>query len=141
MHELHTTRRVEFADTDMGGIVHFSRYLVFMETAEHEFLRAAGTDVDLRLPDGRRIGWPRVAVSCEYKSPARYGDLLDIHVRVLRKGRSSLSYGIRFSCGGREVAEGRVTSVCCELAPGEEVRSIPIPDSIARRIDQPPDGR
>ena len=40
IHEIRTRRRVEFADTDMGGSVHFSRFFVFMETAEHEFLRA-----------------------------------------------------------------------------------------------------
>ena len=40
MHTFRTRRRVEFVDTDMGGIVHFSRFFVFMETAEHEFLEA-----------------------------------------------------------------------------------------------------
>ena len=40
--EFHTTRRVEFADTDMGNLVHFSRFFVFMETAEHEFLSSWG---------------------------------------------------------------------------------------------------
>jgi acyl-CoA thioesterase FadM len=54
MHELRTRRKIEFADTDMGGIVHFSRYFVFMETAEHEFLDAIGTCVDVEL-DGRRV--------------------------------------------------------------------------------------
>ncbi|MHC4772214.1 MAG: acyl-CoA thioesterase, partial [Planctomycetota bacterium] len=29
-------RRVEFHDTDMAGIVHFTAYFRFMETAEHE---------------------------------------------------------------------------------------------------------
>jgi len=138
MHEHLTRRRIEFADTDMGGIVHFARYLVFMETAEHEFLRELGTSVDLVLEDGRHIGWPRVAVSCEYKSPARFGDVLDIRVRVLRKGRKSLTYRIDFRLGGREVARGQVTSVCCELAPGQPIRSIPIPAGIAERIEEAP---
>ena len=64
MYEFNTKRKIEFVDTDMGGIVHFSRYLVFMETAEHEFLEALGTSVVLEL-DGRSIGWPRIAVSCD----------------------------------------------------------------------------
>ena len=37
-HEYRTSRRIEFADTDMAGIAHFSRFYVFMEQAEHEFL-------------------------------------------------------------------------------------------------------
>lgn len=138
MYEHLTRRRIEFADTDMGGIVHFARYLVFMETAEHEFLREVGTSVDLVLDDGRHIGWPRVAVSCEYRSPARFGDVLDIRVRVLRKGSKSLTYRIDFEVDGREVARGQVTAVCCELSPGRPIRSIPIPEGIAGRIEEAP---
>jgi len=29
-----TSRRVEFGDTDMAGIVHFSRFFLWMEAAE-----------------------------------------------------------------------------------------------------------
>jgi len=135
MHEFTTQRKIEFADTDMGGIVHFSRYFVFMETAEHRFLEALGTSVALDL-DGRRIGWPRVAATCEYKSPARFGDLLDISVRVARKGEKSMTYDFSFAIDGRETATGRMTSVCCVLEPGEQVRAIPIPPAIAAKIDE-----
>lgn len=130
MHEFVTRRRVEFADTDMGGIVHFSRYFVFMETAEHQFLDAVGTSVALEL-DGQKLGWPRVAASCEYRSPARFGDELAIRVRVGRRGRSSMTYEFTFRRGEQLIAEGRMTSVCCVLEPGEPVRPIPIPASIA----------
>jgi len=137
MHEFTTQRKIEFVDTDMGGIVHFSRYFVFMETAEHEFLNALGTSVVIEL-EGRSIGWPRVSVSCEYRSPARFGEILDIRLRVLRKGRTSMSYEIRFSSGDREVALGRSTSVCCEMATGTGVKPIPIPAFIADRIEEAP---
>jgi len=43
MHEYRTRRRIEFSDTDAGGLVHFARFFVFMEIAEHELLRALGT--------------------------------------------------------------------------------------------------
>ena len=36
--EYRTKRKIEFADTDMAGIVHFTRFFVFMETAEHELV-------------------------------------------------------------------------------------------------------
>src|SRR3954469_7301250 len=94
MHEQRIRRKVEYADTDMSGIVHFSRFLVFMENAEHAFLKAVGPGVQWRDAEGREIGWPRVAVSCEYLAPARFGDELEIRVRVLRKGTRSLTYGV-----------------------------------------------
>jgi len=137
MHEFTTQRKIEFADTDMGGIVHFARFVVFMETAEHEFLGALGTSVSLEL-EGRKIGWPRVAVSCDYKSPARFGDVLEILVRVLRKGEKSMTYQFRFTNRGREIATGEMTSVCCVLEPGNEIRAVPIPSFVADKIQEAP---
>ena len=61
--EFRTRRRIEFADTDLAGLVHFARFFVFMETAEHELLRALGGEVHRRW-QGHDIGWPRVAASC-----------------------------------------------------------------------------
>jgi YbgC/YbaW family acyl-CoA thioester hydrolase len=131
--EFRTTRRVEFADADMGGIVHFARYLVFMETAEHEFLRSLGNDAFTSC-EGRSIGWPRVEVSCQYLSPAHYGDLLDIHLRIARKGERSLTYAVTISTDGRLVARGRMSSVCCIMRQDEGLEPIPIPESLAMRL-------
>ncbi len=39
------TRRVEFGDTDMAGIMHFSNFFRFMEVAESDFLRSRGLNV------------------------------------------------------------------------------------------------
>jgi 4-hydroxybenzoyl-CoA thioesterase/acyl-CoA thioester hydrolase len=138
MHEFSTERRIEFVDTDMGGIVHFSRFFVFMETAEHQLLEALGTSVDSEA-DGRRIGWPRVAASCDYLSPARFGEVLRIDLRVLRKGARSMTYGFRFSVDERAIAEGQMTSVCCELEPGRDVRAVPIPAIVADQLEEAPD--
>ena len=138
MYELHTTRRIEFADTDMAGIVHFARFFVFMETAEHEYLEALGTPVHFHH-QGRSIGWPRVAASCEYKSPARLGDVLDIHLTVRRKGTRAMTYGVRFSCAGRLVAEGQVSSICCALdGEDQKLEPIPIPAFLADKIQPAP---
>ena len=137
MHEFTTKRKVEFADTDMCGIVHFSRFAIFMETAEHEFLSALGTSVVL-VHDDVHIGWPRVAVSVEYNSPARFGDVLDIHVRVLRKGTKSMTYGFEFERDGESIARGQVTAVCCQLGRDGVISGIEIPSFIADKIEQAP---
>jgi acyl-CoA thioester hydrolase len=137
MHEYRTRRRVEFADTDMAGIVHFARFFVFMETAEHEFLRALGTAVNLAV-DGRTIGWPRVAAACDYLSPARFGDELDISLQVLRKGTTSLTYGFEIARAEVPVARGRVTTVCCFLNGPAGMEPVAIPASLAERIEEAP---
>ncbi len=131
--EYRTKRKIEFKDTDMAGIVHFSRFFVFMETAEHEFLRSLGTSVATEW-NGNKIGWPRLAASCEYHSPLRFEDEVDIHLWVSNKGTKSLTYRFLFTLEGKDIARGQLTTVCCIINPGEALRAIPIPEFIASQI-------
>jgi YbgC/YbaW family acyl-CoA thioester hydrolase len=126
---------VEFADTDLGGLVHFSRFFVFMETAEHELLRSLGTEVHTTW-EGQTIGWPRVSAHCRYLRPVRFGQELEIVVRVRHKGHTSMTYAIEFLCAGERVAEGELASVCCVLDDAQGPRPVPIPDLIADRIEE-----
>jgi acyl-CoA thioester hydrolase len=135
--DFRTTRQIEFADTDMGNLVHFSRFFVFMETAEHEFLNSLGTPVHFE-EDGRTIGWPRLEARCQYLSPARYGDELEIHLRVTRKGTRSMTYDFTFRIGERLIARGRIASICCVLDGPDGLEAIPIPPRLADRIAQSP---
>ncbi|HVR29092.1 MAG TPA: thioesterase family protein [Thermoanaerobaculia bacterium] len=154
LHEHLTRRRVEFADTDMEGIIHFSRFFIFMETAEHQFLNALGSSVASRH-NGKRLGWPRTAVGCEFLRPVRFEDELGIRLLVLRKGARAITYGCEFRLvpgvvsttprtsydvgaadGARDelVARGQSTSVCCSMEEEGGLRSIEIPPGLAERI-------
>src|SRR5438309_970881 len=107
-----TTRRIEFADTDMAGIVHFANFFRFMEAAEQEFLRSRGLAVVMAW-EGQPLSFPRVSASCDYLKPAYFEDVLDVTVRVGRLGRKSVTYAFDFSRGGDLLARGQVSSVCC----------------------------
>ncbi len=137
--EFWTSRRIEFSDTDLAGIVHFSRFFVFMETAEHELLNAVGTSVDAEDESAsgtRRLGWPRLRAECEFSKPVRFEDTLDIRLLVKRKGRSSMTYLADFFHADHHVARGEMTSVCCQIAAGRPPRAVPIPDEVAERLEQ-----
>lgn len=129
-----TSRRIEFSDTDVAGIVHFSRFYVFMETAEHRFLNHLGTSVHAHR-DGLLVGWPRLSASCEFFRPVGFEDVVDIELSVLRLGEKSITYGAEFSHDGKLVARGKCTSVCCQLNAGERPRSMVIPDQLRQRIE------
>ncbi len=134
MPPLVTRRRVEFRDTDAAGIVHFSAFFFWMESAEHELLRATRVDVVDRGADGIDTSWPRVSAACDYVSAARFGEELDIAVTVEAVGRSSVTYGFAFSQAGRDVARGRVVAVRCRMHPGRKPEAVPIPDDIVARL-------
>lgn len=128
-----TSRLVEFADTDMAGIMHFASFFRYMEAAEHELLRNLGFSIYTEI-NGDVVTFPRVAASCEFHSPARCEEMLDIDVTVNRVGTKSVTYGFQFSQRGRDVATGQMTSVCCRMPHGEPPISIPIPDIVAGKL-------
>jgi acyl-CoA thioester hydrolase len=128
-----TRRFVEFSDTDMAGIMHFSAFFRYMEGAEHELLRSLGFSVYSEV-DGVPISFPRVAASCEYHSPARCEDVLEIEVAVQRVGEKSVTYGFSFRIGERGVATGEMSSVCCRVEHGKPPKSMPIPAEIAGKL-------
>jgi 4-hydroxybenzoyl-CoA thioesterase/acyl-CoA thioester hydrolase len=129
-----TRRRVEFLDTDAAGIVHFSAFFFWMESAEHELLRAAGVSVIDRGSDGVDESWPRVSVACDYVSAVRFGEEVDIAVTVEAIGRASITYAFRFSQASRDVARGRVVAVRCRMHPGRKPEAVAIPDDIVARL-------
>jgi acyl-CoA thioester hydrolase len=129
----HTSRLVEFHDTDMAGIMHFASFFVYMESAEHELLRSLGLSVHHTL-DEEHISFPRVSAKCDYTSPARCEEILDIDVSVTRIGAKSVTYEFHLTTAGREVAVGTMTAVCCRVAPGHAPVSGPIPDEVVEKL-------
>ena len=133
-----TTRRVEFADTDMAGIIHFANYYRYMEEAEHAYFRSLGLSIMQPQPDGSVIGWPRVSASCSFEAPAHFEDVLDVRLNVIRKGVKSLNYEIEFWRGENRLAYGRLKTVCCVCRHGQPLQSIPIPVEYSQKIQELP---
>lgn len=129
-----TTRRVEFADTDMAGIVHFANFFRYMEAAEVDFLRSRGLSVKLEW-EGQKVSFPRVAASCDYLRPARFEDLLDVTVRVVRIGRKSVTYAFEFFKNEELLARGQITAVCCRVQVDQPLQAIEIPASLRERLE------
>ena len=129
-----TTRRVEFGDTDMAGIVHFARFFGYMEAAETDFLLARGLNVAWEQ-GGERYGFPRVAAACDYARPAKFGDTLAVTVVVEKVGRKSVTYRHEFRRAGEEIATGRITSVYSRKSPAGGLESLDIPPAVRAALE------
>jgi YbgC/YbaW family acyl-CoA thioester hydrolase len=129
-----TTRRVEFADTDLAGIAHFANFFRYMESAEVDFLHALGLSVRLEW-EQEHLGFPRVAAACDYLRPVTFEDVLEIDVRVEKVGRKSVSFAFDFHCRGEVVARGRVTSCCCRVVgPERRLEAVELPAGLRERL-------
>jgi YbgC/YbaW family acyl-CoA thioester hydrolase len=140
-YEFRLRRRVEFSETDMAGIVHYSNFFRYMESAEHAFFRSLGFSVVTREVDSP-MGWPRVHASCDYKKPIRFEDEVEIHLLVTGKKAKSLSYEFRFrklnADPPEEVARGALIVVCVRHE-GESMKAATIPAAIAAKIEVAPE--
>jgi acyl-CoA thioester hydrolase len=139
-YEYKAIRRVEFSDTDMAGIMHYSNFFRFMETAEHGFFRSLGFSIMTRNTDPP-VGWPRVHAECDYKSPLHFEDEVEIHLFVSEKRSKSLSYVFKFTklnaAPPVEVARGGLTVVCVKH-DGRKMTACAIPKIVADKIHAAP---
>ena len=139
--EFKATRRVEFSETDMAGIVHYSNFFRYMETAEHGFFRSLGFSVVMEHFE-TPMGWPRVHAECDYRQPLRFEDEVEIHLLVSEKKSKSLSYLFKFrKLNGPEpveVARGSLTVVCVTKQADGKMAAAPIPKVFADKIEVAP---
>jgi YbgC/YbaW family acyl-CoA thioester hydrolase len=142
-YEFTLSHRVEFAETDMAGIVHFANYFRMMENAEHAFFRSLGLPVHAH-EDGVTTSWPRVNVSCEFLRPLRFEEVVDVQLLVAEVRSRSIRYAFRFwkdEDGQRvEVARGSVTGVCATVdKTAGRLAAVPIPGTIRALIQPAPE--
>ena len=130
-----TCRRVEFAETDMAGIVHFANFFRYLEEAEHELFRSLGTSILHKESDGTILSWPRVEASCRFEAPAFHEDLLQIHLTELNIGRASLTMSWEIFREKTRLCSGTLKTVFCCIAPGQRPVSQDIPPGIRAKLE------
>ena len=136
-HEFTIRRRVHFQDTDAAGIIHFANYFRYMEEAETEFLFHLGGLAGVQPGDDFFVA-PRVATNAEFLKPVRFGDILDVTIRCVGKGRSSIDYAYSFQLDGVEVAKATLRAVCVAKGADGEYRATPIPEPLDRVLEVAP---
>ncbi len=118
---------VEFRDLDGLGHVNNAVYLSYLESAKVDYFRdvvGAGRLEDLGIVADVQIA---------YRSPAFFGETLEVGVRVARVGTKSLRF--EFEVGGQDgrlVAVAASTHVAFDYATREPVA---VPDDWRRAID------
>ncbi|HEY6359352.1 MAG TPA: thioesterase family protein [Vicinamibacterales bacterium] len=132
IHRYH--RRVQFAETDMAGMVHFSWYFRYMEEAEHAMWRHAGLSIASSTDDLR---FPRVAASFEFRSPLRFEDEFEVVIRVYAIASREIRYACTILRADVPVATGAMTVACIRSRPGSPPAPSDIPDHVARALKTP----
>ena len=98
--------RVRLPETDALGVVYHGYFLTYFDVARMDYLRGLGLLEQFRSGESLNLV---VHASADFRSPARFDDVLVVHVRVRKIGDSSVTFDFRVDqkADGRLVAEGR----------------------------------
>ncbi len=81
---------IYYEDTDCGGVVYYANYLRYMERARTEYLASKGQSVKKLMDEGTIFMVLRVEI--DYKSPAHYGDTIEIETWVRDATRATMVF-------------------------------------------------
>src|SRR5580698_11536325 len=87
------THRVTYSECTVGDHLYYSRYLDLLEAARGEFFRHLG--ITFLQWQQRQIAFPVIESHLQYKAPARYDDLLTIHLWLTEAQRIRLNFSYR----------------------------------------------
>jgi acyl-CoA thioester hydrolase len=124
-------RRVQFSETDVAGIVHFSNFFRYFEDAEHALWREAG--LSIHATDSP-IGWPRVNATCEYHRPLRFEQEFEVTVAIAELSKRTVRYEGTITRDGERVATATWKIACVTKQPDGSMRSAEIPPDVAERL-------
>ena len=137
-----TTKKIEFSETDMAGLVHFSNYFRYMEVAERDFFESLELNLIQSAPDDL-VGYPRTRAECKFSAPLRFGDTVKIHLAIKAIKDRSIDYQFRLfklDKKGDEsaVAKGHITTIYTELTEDGNLQSRPLPKALLDKIEEAP---
>lgn len=124
-------RRVQFAETDLAGLVHFTYFFRYMEEAEHALWRAAGMSI---ARSGETTGWPRLAAAFDFRAPLRFEDEFDVTVAIAKVTVRTLQYEFTVTKGAELIGSGTITTAYVSKTPGQPMKALELPEAIVARL-------
>lgn len=129
----HHDIRVRFADTDLQGIVFNGNYLTYYDVAWTEYFRAVGFTWSDLLALG--VDTVLARATMEFKSPAKFDEILEVHTRVSRLGSTSLTFEFEIYHQNQDRLIGSATSLYVCVDP-KTLKSTLVPDLLRLRISE-----
>lgn len=129
--KFHHDIRVRFADTDLQGIVFNGNYLTYYDDAWTEYLRAVGFTYKDFLSRG--VDTVLARTTLEFKSPARFDDIVEVYTRVSSIGNTSLVFDFEIYLQGEDLLVGKATSLYVCVDPSTMTK-IPAPRFLREAI-------
>jgi acyl-CoA thioester hydrolase len=104
--------RVRYQETDAMGVLHHANYFTYFEMGRTELLRANG--YDYRSVEQGGIFMVIVDVSCRYRRPARYDDVLRLRTKLKRVTPAKIEHEYQLFRGDELLADAATLLACVD---------------------------
>ncbi|MCX5714264.1 MAG: acyl-CoA thioesterase, partial [Candidatus Omnitrophica bacterium] len=106
-------KTIYYHDTDCGQVVYYSNYLKFMEEARTEYFAQRGLSIKELVRGGTMFVIARVEI--DYKSPAFYGDTLNIETVFtgIHKIKIEVEHDVK-NQDGKLICQSKTIMVCVD---------------------------
>ena len=135
---IESTLRVRYAETDAEGVVYYANYLIYMEVARVNYLRALGVDRGIWGVHG--LGLVIAEALCRYHAPAHFDEELVIRawLESTRRSSSVMHYEVVHKESGRLLADGHTVQVFVDL---KTMKPASIPAEVLEKLRAAVGGR
>ncbi len=122
--------RVRLPETDVLGVVYHGCFFDYFDVARMDYLRNLGLLEQFRTGESLNL---IVHASADFRSPARFDDVIRVHVKVVKLGESSVGFEFRVELepDGRLVAEGRSVHAFID---SKTWKAAPVPEAFRKAI-------
>jgi 4-hydroxybenzoyl-CoA thioesterase len=138
--------KVRFGDIDHAGIVYYPRFLHYFHVALEEFFTTVVGIEYHTVINEHRIGLPSVHLEIDFRRPLRFGDEIDVEVRGVELGTTSVTWRYAvWKQDGSLAAEATIVTVALDM---DAFGKRPLPQWLRERFEayqgvlgQPVEGR
>ncbi|MFK7966195.1 MAG: acyl-CoA thioesterase [Burkholderiaceae bacterium] len=123
--------KIRFAHCDPAGIVFYPQFLVLLNDHVEDWFAEALNCNFQQLHEQRRLGVPTVHLSCDFDSPSRLAETVDISLAISRMGRASVTLDRLISCGDQTRVRVNQVLACLDMDSG---KACPWPEDLKQAM-------
>lgn len=131
-HRFSITVRINYEDTDAGGVVYYANYLAYMERARNACLREMGFPLS-ELQRNQKLVFVVAEANLKYLLPARLDDLIEITLAVQEIKGATVKLAQQAIRNGRLLVDSTIKLVTLNSDTFSPCR---IPEKLRKSLEQ-----
>jgi len=124
---------VRFPDVDFARVVYYPRFFDYCHQVFEDFFAAEVGVPYARMLQERKVGYPSVHCSADFKYPLRFGDRVRIELSTDAVGEKSITSRYRLSTGGKACAELKIVTAPVDM---DTFKGLKVPDDVRAAFER-----